>query len=502
MTVSVPDQASRRGVVDLGSNSVRLVVYEGDVRNPTIVFNEKAVLRLGRGLQESGRLNEDGMAQALRVLHRYRAVARAMRANPLEVLATSAVRDARNGPEFVATLGRLLEGVPIHVLSGAQEALMSADGVVCGIPDADGTLVDIGGGSLELVRIGRDGYGTPFTAPLGVLRLADRAGGDLVRANGIVKADLAGAGWLAERPGTDFYLVGGAWRALAHMHMALTRHPLPMIHHYTIPAEAAARFATRIETESRQDLERKYGAPRRRSEDLPYAAIVLRHLIGMGKPRRLVFSATGLREGWLARQWPAGLAARDPLLDAAIAMARLFGRDPALPPALLHWTGPLFPDETVAERRLREAACWMSDIGSHEHPEYRAEQAFNHVLRQPGVGIDHPTRAWLGQAVAMRYEADPDAAFLRPTRPLLTDAAASRAAILGGALRLAYTLSAGTREILAGTALRVERRHLVLSLHEDSGVFAGEAVVRRLERLAGLLGLTATSETTEPLAAD
>ncbi|HST75502.1 MAG TPA: Ppx/GppA family phosphatase, partial [Acetobacteraceae bacterium] len=169
MPFTPPADAPRCAVVDLGSNSVRLVVYEGRSRNPVAIFNEKAVLRLGRGLQSTGRLNEEGMAQAFTVMHRYQAVARAMGAEPFEVLATAAVRDARNGPDFVAALRGRMPGVSIKVLSGAEEAGYSADGVLCGIPEADGILADIGGGSLELVRLDHGTKGPSATLGLGVI---------------------------------------------------------------------------------------------------------------------------------------------------------------------------------------------------------------------------------------------------------------------------------------------------------------------------------------------
>src|SRR3954447_1154563 len=172
MPFAPPADTPRCAVVDLGSNSVRLVVYEGRCRNPVAIFNEKAVLRLGRGLQSTGRLNEEGMGQALTVLHRYHAVARAMGADPFEILATAAVRDAVNGPDFVAGLQARLPGVPIHVLSGRQEAEYSADGMLCGIPTADGILADIGGGSLEVVRLTAGKRGPSQTLQLGVIRLA------------------------------------------------------------------------------------------------------------------------------------------------------------------------------------------------------------------------------------------------------------------------------------------------------------------------------------------
>ena len=210
MPAAQPARLPRRGVVDLGSNSVRLVVYEGETRNPTVIFNEKAVLRLGQGLQETGRLNEDGVAQALLVMHRYHAIAQAMGADPFEVLATAAVRDASNGPDFVAGLRARMPGVPINVLSGIEEAQMSADGVLCGIPDARGVLADIGGGSLELVRIDPTGLTASRTTRLGVIRLADRSGRNLTKAKDIVDADLREVAWLSQATGGDLFLVGGA----------------------------------------------------------------------------------------------------------------------------------------------------------------------------------------------------------------------------------------------------------------------------------------------------
>ncbi len=501
MPFKPPADVPRCAVVDLGSNSVRLVVYEGHRRNPVAIFNEKAVLRLGRGLQATGRLNEDGMAQAFTVLHRYHAVARAMGAEPFEILATAAVRDARNGADFVAALRARMPGVPISVLSGLEEAELSAMGVLCGIPAADGVLADIGGGSLELVRLDHGARGLSHTLSLGAIRLAERAGGDPDRARAIAEADLALVPWLSEGVNRDLYLVGGAWRALARIHMVQTGYPLQMVHHYTIGREEARELAVVIATAGRRALERLPGLSRRRIDDLPYAAMVLRRVLRATGVGRVVFSASGLREGWFMQRMPEAIRREDPLLEAGRELAAHLGRDPQLPPALLAWTDPLFPGEAGEARRLREATCWMSDIGSHDHPEFRAEQAFLRVLRQPGSGLEHQARAFLAMAIAMRYEADDEAPFLRPARLLLDVGSTHRAEVLGVALRLAYTLSAGTPDLLAGTALRLSGGRLVLRLQEDSGVFAGESVVRRLDRLAQTLGREAATETARERAA-
>jgi exopolyphosphatase/guanosine-5'-triphosphate,3'-diphosphate pyrophosphatase len=494
MPYAPPANLPRRGVVDLGSNSVRLVVYEGNSRNPVPIFNEKAVLRLGRGLQATGRLNDEGIGPALMVMRRYYLIGKAMGATPFEVLATAAVRDATNGPDFVAHLQARMPYVPIRILSGPEEAEYSADGVLCGIPDANGILADIGGGSLEVVCLNRGVRGASQTLRLGVIRLADRSNGDLNLAREIVEADMATVPWLTEGTDRDLYLVGGAWRALARIHMARSGYPLQMVHHYMIDAMAARDLTNLIAAASRRTLERMDGAPKRRLDDLPYAAIALRRLLRATGAKRIVFSASGLREGWFMRHMPEEIRTQDPLLAACQEMAQRLGRDPALPEALFGWTGPLFPHETPDERHLRLAACWVSDIGSHDHPEFRAEQAFFRVLRQPGVGLDHPTRAFLGLAVALRYEADTDAPFLRSAHALLDLASVSRAVTLGTALRLAYTLSAGTPDLLSGTGLRIQGSRLILGLEEDHGVFAGESVMRRLDRLAEAAGLEASAE--------
>ena len=501
MPYSPPAEAPRCAVVDLGSNSVRLVVFEGHSRNPVVIFNEKAVLRLGRGLLASGRLNEDGMAGALTVMHRYYAVARAMGAEEFEVLATAAVRDASNGAEFVATLRDRMPGATIRVLSGLEEAEFSAMGVLCGIPAADGILADIGGGSLEVVRLDAGKRGKSQTLGLGVIRLAERSGNDPVRARAIAEADLSTVPWLSEGVGRDLYLVGGAWRALARIHMAQTAYPLNMVHHYTIGREEARDLAGMIAGAGKRALERLPDVSRRRVEDLPYAAVNLRRLLRATGARRVVFSANGLREGWFMQRMSPELRGQDPLLAAGQDYARRLGRDPTLPPSLVAWTDPLFHNEGAVSRRLREAACWMSDIGSHDHPEFRAEQSFLRVLRQPGIGLDHHARAFLALATAMRYEASAEAEFLRTARLLLDMASAQRAEILGSALRLAYTLSGGTPDLLSGTALILRGSQLVLRLQEDIGVFAGESVVRRLDRLAQQLGLEAATETAPQSAA-
>jgi exopolyphosphatase/guanosine-5'-triphosphate,3'-diphosphate pyrophosphatase len=277
------------------------------------------------------------------------------------------------------------------------------------------------------------------------------------------------------------------------MHMAQTGYPLSIVHHYVLKREEARDLAGVVAKADRKALEKIPGAPLKRLGDMPYAATVLRRLLRTTGARRVVFSANGLREGWYARLLPPEVREEDPLLAAGHDLAARFGRDPELAPALLAWTDALFESEAPEEAALREAACWIADIGSHDHPDYRGEQSFYRVLRQPGVGVDHHQRAFLALVAALRYEAAAEP-YLATARQLLAEPAQRRAEVLGAALRLAFTLSGGTTALLSGTELRREGGALRLRLRVGTGVFAGESVQRRLDSLAGAMGLSATVE--------
>ncbi|GBQ82100.1 exopolyphosphatase [Acetobacter malorum DSM 14337] len=488
------DMPRRSAVVDLGSNSVRLVVFEGISRNPVPIFNEKAVLRLGRGLTATGRLNEEGVQMAMEVLSRFHAIARAMNADPFEILATAAVRDALNGPEFVDALRRNMPGVPIRILSGEEEADHSAIGVMCGIPGAKGLVADVGGGSLELIRLAKDGRHDANTLPLGVIRLSDRAKCDLAVARTLAEEDIGGVKWLPQVKGDTLYLVGGAFRALARLHIARMQYPLNIVHYYTLGLEEAREMTGWLLHAPRRGLERLPGAPKKRLDDVPFAATVLRRLLRRVQPERVVFCVDGLREGWYMLNVAPDCLPQDPMEVVARDMCARLGRSNTLPDVLCRWTDGLLTKESKQEGHLRRIACILSDVGSHDHPEYRAEQTYWRILRLQGVGFDHESRAWLSLALAMRYAADINAEFLATSRTLLSEAACRRAIVLGLALRLAYSLSGGTAVLLDGTALLWQRKVLVLKLVSSRVAVRGETVRRGLTRLGQALDVSTRFE--------
>jgi exopolyphosphatase / guanosine-5'-triphosphate,3'-diphosphate pyrophosphatase len=496
--------AERIGVIDLGSNSLRLVVFERLGTAVFPLFNEKVMCGLGRGIASTGSLNPEGVALALVNLRRFVAFARAIAVHHLAVLATAAVRDASDGEAFAAEVERQCR-VQVKIIDGAEEARLSAAGVLAGIPDADGIVADLGGGSVELVRVGpgtRSAGGTGqidegISLPLGPLRLAEFSD----RAKGLAEAverALAGVSVLRAAAGRRLYLVGGAARAIARLHMEHSQYPLHIIHRYTISRREAEGFLDIIGRQSRKSLERITTISRRRLDVVPLAALVLRKLITLTGPQTVVFSALGLREGYAYGLVPTEERIPDPLIAGYMVVGRRQSRFRLDGDLLQQWTAPLFGDFSDAVRRRHRAACWLSDLAWSEHPDYRAKQAFVRSLTLPFAGSTHPDRVFVATALHARYGGSAEDPVKEPTQRLLDERATEEARTLGLALRLAYTLCAGSIELLAELGLGRSDNTLTLDVPSDSSLFVGETVQRRLDAVARSLSLSPVIRHREP----
>ena len=480
-------------VIDIGSNSVRLVVYEGVTRSPTPLFNEKTLAGLGREVRPRGcspptrsrRRSQPSSASAR--------CATPCRCERLWVLATAACRDARNGKEFIAAAEQICRA-KIDVISGQREAELTALGVVSGFHKPDGIVGDLGGGSLELVDVHGSRLKPGVTLPLGGLALAGPCPGTRSRRpRRSSRTRLMIAKLLQDGEGRTFYAVGGTWRALAQLHMAQTGYPLHVMHGYVIRAKEALEFARlvrRVNPESLSQIEVVNSA---RRPLLPYAALVLEHIVREAEPRDVVFSALGVREGLLYSLLDAEEQRKDALLASAQEFNLLRSRSPQHGEELIDWTDAFMAtsgiDENTEEKRLRHAACLLADIGWRAHPDYRGEQSLNVIAHAGFVGIDHPGRAYIALAIFFRHvgllhdeELSPRIRELASTRTL------DRARVLGAALRVAYMVSASQPGVLPRTPLKVERHRLVLRLEGDCAALAGDRVSSRLKHLARLVG--------------
>jgi exopolyphosphatase/guanosine-5'-triphosphate,3'-diphosphate pyrophosphatase len=482
-------------IVDIGSNSVRLVAYQGLTRSLTPVFNEKAMCALGKGVVTTGRLPEEGVDKALRALRRYRTLCQIMGVDEVVAIATAAARDAANGPAFLAAAREAI-GVDIALLSGGREAQLSALGVVSSIHAADGVVGDLGGGSLELIDVRAGAPGAGVTLPLGGLALMDASRRSMREAVRIARGAIAGAEPLAHLRGRAFYAVGGAWRALARLHMRQRNYPLGVMHNYRIQTGEAADFAELVERVDSEALEDIGVVSTARRPLLPYAAVVLDEIIRRAKPREIVISAAGVREGLLYERLPDAERRADPLLCAARELDRLYSRAPEYGDELIAWTDACMAacdiDETAEERRLRRAACLLSDVAWRAHPEYRSQQAMNIVTHGVFSGVDHPGRAFLAMAVVFRHEGPDGGEGASDLRGLLSTRLLVRARVLGAAMRVAYLLSASMPGVLPQAPLRSRRGGLVLTLPRAD--LSSDRLASRLKALGRIIGADAVIE--------
>jgi len=479
-------------VIDIGSNSVRLVVYEGVTRSPTPLFNEKTLAGLGREVQTRGLMAQDAMDKALAALRRFRALCDTMQVDRLWVLATAACRDAKNGKDFIAKAERICR-TGIDVISGQREAHLTAFGVVSGFHRPDGIVGDLGGGSLELVDVHGARIKAGVTLPLGGLALQDKAARSLKKAERIVRTSMAGVSQLKAGKNRAFYAVGGTWRALARLHMFQTGYPLHVMHGYVIRAKEAFEFSRLVRRVNPETLSQIEAVADARRPLLAYAALVLEQIVRMAEPREVVFSALGVREGLLYSLLDAEDRRKDPLLAAAQDLNLLRSRSPQHGEDLIVWSDHFMAssglDETVEERRLRHAACLLADIGWRAHPDYRGEQSLNVIAHAGFAGIDHPGRAFLALSIFFRHVGLLRDEELSPRlRELTSTRALDRARVLGASMRVAYMVSASQPGVLPKAPLAVERHRLVLRLNGDCAALAGERVNSRLRQLARLVG--------------
>lgn len=504
MLLAKPDAPGRLGsaeplaVVDIGSNSVRLVAYEGLTRTPTPIFNDKAMCALGKGVITTGKLNEEGVGRALAALERFRVLCETMRIRDIHAVATAAARDAKNGPDFLEAARKAL-GVRIELLAGKRESQLAAMGVLSGFHRPDGVVGDMGGGSVELNEVKGQKIGKGISMRIGGLALMDMSGGSTKKALKIVHEALDEADWLEDLKGRTFYAIGGTWRALARLHMGQRNYNLNVMHGYRIPANEAADFSALVERVNVEALVSIDAVAPSRRPLLAYGAVVLEEIIRRAKPRDVVISAHGLREGLLYERLDDGARRRDPLIEAARELNILRSRAPAHGEELCAWTDQFMAsanlDESEDDRRLRHAACLLADIGWRAHPDYRGEQSMNIIANAAFAGVDHPGRAFLALATSYRHTGE---ANVGPAlRTLASARMLDRAHILGAAMRVAYIISAAMPDILPRTPLICRKDKLVLTLPRDLAPLANSRVYGRLKAFARLVGRDPSIETLE-----
>lgn len=479
-------------VIDIGSNTVRLVVYENRERAPYVVFNEKVFCGLGRGVSEDGLMIEEAMDLAIKTLKRFSMLLAKMAITDPRIVATSAVRDADNGSDFIKRVKQTTD-LNIEVINGIEEARLTGCGVICAVPHASGIVADLGGGSLELAIVDDKKVSNEVTLPIGPLRLQDQDGLWMNSPKSIVKKNLKSVEWLNTVRGRKFYAVGGAWRSLARIHMKVVGYQHINMHNYVIPVDEITALARRISKMSLLELDeyRPY-ISEKRINIISLASLTLYQLLKTIKPSKFVVSAFGVREGVLYDEMDAEVRKEDPLIIGCHQVAKMTGRFPEHGKRLYDWINPLFQNESPEHERLRMAMCILSDVGWRGHPEYRAEKVVAEVLYGRLGGINHWGAGLIAMALYVCYGGS-------GTRSKQVEIAASLisredmfyAKKVGMALRLAQRLSAGTSKGLKIAELSINNKQLLMEVKEDKIDIVNDIVIRRLDGLAEYLDLEA-----------
>ena len=481
---------ARLGVVDVGSNSVRLVVFDGAARSPAYFYNEKIMCGLGSGLSETGRLSPEGRIRALSALKRFATLADGMGISPLTVVATAAVREATDGPEFRAEVLRET-GLEMYVVDGEEEARLSAQGVLLGWPGSYGLVCDIGGASMELADLANGQVGRRVTSPLGPLKLREIKGGrQAVKAHiKEVMQDLHAR--MDHETGMRLFLVGGSWRAIARIDMERRGYPLTVLHEYRMTARNIANTREYIKKSDLEELRNRCGISSERMALVPLASLVLDRLIKFFKPKDIAVSSYGIREGMLYEQMPQALRDRDPLIESCRFAEAKDARLPGFGSRLYEFVLPLFPRADWQKKRIIHAACLLHDVSWRAHPDYRPEVCFDNATRANLGGLKHQDRVFLGMSLMHRYTNKRTGSRYDELFPLIDEKRTAEAEVLGRAMRLGAMLWLGAEERPGVLKWQSQKKVLELALNEKALPLFGEVAEARFNALASALGAEA-----------
>jgi exopolyphosphatase/guanosine-5'-triphosphate,3'-diphosphate pyrophosphatase len=481
-------QALRRvGVIDVGSNSVRMVVFDGAARSPAYFFNEKILCGLGRGMAESGTLNPEGRARALSALRRFAVLAREMDLTSLTTVATAAMREATDGADFCTEV-EAATGLRLQIIDGTEEARLSAQGVLLGWPGARGLVCDIGGSSMELAEVAEGRVERRGSTPLGPFQLQLFKGGKKARETHV--RDILND--MRDQVGSDhkaLYLVGGSWRALARLDMERRGYPLTVLHEYEMTPKSIRKTMDWLQGQDLKRLRDRTGISPERIVLVPLVTGILRQLLTVFRPRNIYVSSYGIREGLLYEQMSEELRLRDPLIEASRFLEAANSRLPGFGRNLYHFLMPLYRNAPPERLRLIKAACLLHDVNWRAHPDYRSESCFDTATRANLGGLDHRGRVYLGLALMNRYKSSGSDNRLTPLLKLLSEEEISQAIMLGRAMRFGAMFSIAGPESAGELRMYPKKKLLELVLKHSMQDLFGEVAQQRFAALAKTLGV-------------
>jgi exopolyphosphatase/guanosine-5'-triphosphate,3'-diphosphate pyrophosphatase len=480
---------NKEAIIDLGSNSIRMLIYDNLLNSQIPIFNEKAICELGKNLDKTGKLDPKGSDFALSVLQRFKRILSNLKVKKFKIIGTAAIREATDSKLFVAKVKKILKK-KVQVLTGIEEAENSALGVIIGFQRVNGVVVDLGGGSLEIARVEKNIIYEKISLPLGVLRLFNQPKRNKDKINSIISFYLNKIEWLRKGKTKNLYLCGGTWRTLLNAHIFKTNYPLSILHQYKLPAIEALKFSNRLSSVKLIKSEKLVGVTKSRTNYIPIGSYILSSLIKICDPSNILCSVSGVREGSLINKAYLNILKKDSLNRSVHFIALKKGDFGENYIKLYNFLKKIFPnkDENFPFRLLLPA-CSLSNFDWGLGTYQRAELVFHEVINSPILKLSHNDRIKLGLVSFWRHCSTkyyPDLEFLK----LLSNSEITACRRIGAALRFASSISVISSIFYEKIKIYVaNEKTLILKVPKKYSQVISNQVQKRLKSLAEEMNL-------------
>ena len=381
--------------IDVGSNSVRIAIVIADGAGLLEVIEEaSATPKLIRDVQRDGRLSDASINEVVEILRDFQAVARGADADPVVAVATSAVRDAANGADLAKRIEAAL-GIRMRIVDGGDEARLAFLGAIHSLPVEHGLVIDIGGGSMEIMQFAGRAAGRSWTLPLGAVRLtaqflqSDPPSQPELRAlRDHLAAQIAGAGIEPLAPGGALVGTGGTIRNIAKMDRSRHRYPMSRLHGYAISQDGVRGVADLVRTRTQAERYNLSGLNEDRADSIVAGALVLQAIVEATRAHSLMVSGQGLREG-------IALEARGGSLPSVHAL-----REASIERAVLRFA-PTYVQDARARTQTVEALASAANFTAT--PEVVGALSAAATLLDLGRSVDYYNRHRHTEALTLAY---------------------------------------------------------------------------------------------------
>ncbi|WNQ09934.1 Ppx/GppA phosphatase family protein [Paenibacillus aurantius] len=468
----------RIGIIDIGSNSVRLGIYEQTGRLSHRVIDEsKKAARLSERIGSDGRLGEKDILALAETLEQFKLLCSANRTAQIRAVATAAIRNAANSAEIVAKLIRLT-GLDIEVLSGKEEARLGFVGMINSLSVEDGFLVDIGGGSTEVTLFRNRKIVNSVSFPFGSVNTAKRfsRGGllepsDLALIRRMVEEAVRREPWIRSQPGLPLIGLGGTIRTLGKLVQRQTKYSLPMTHNFDIAPPRVESVLDRLTALSLEKRNKLDGVSKDRADIIVPGLVILQTLFRQMRAAHYKISGAGLRDGLL---FEAAFPGQPVISDVAeYSVRHMLSLYPSVPLAHVEQVNrlalKLFDDLAPvhglgeSERRCLHTASLLYRIGVAVNFYSYSKHTFYLMAHSRMDGLTHREILLCGLIASYKTKNRTRHAYLAH-KDILSEPDCSLAVTLGTLLRLAAALDRSETQPVAELTATAGRKTLDLHL--------------------------------------